>query len=69
MNFMQMIYFYAFSNFFVEKGERERGLYIETIIMVNVIFLLKKVMYEYINLGFFSDEKFFRHCDSYISMV
>lgn len=23
MNFMQMIYFYAFSNFFVEKGERE----------------------------------------------
>lgn len=37
--------------FCLKRGER--GLYIETIIMVNVIFWLKEVIYEY-NLGFFS---------------
>lgn len=37
---MQIRYFYAFSNFFVEKGE-ETGFYMKTIIKDSVLFLLK----------------------------
>lgn len=59
MNFMQIIYFYAFSNFLCwKRTQRERGLYKETIIMDNFFCYLKKLCNN-ITLDFFPDVKFF----------